>query len=70
MITTTFDMSPVHPGGGPALVSVPALYELVQDQGLTQRLQNLNNMRTTGNFIILVVLPSVDHFQFLSHPPI
>ena len=54
MITTTFDNSPVHPGGGPALVSVPALYELVQDQGLTQSLQNLNNIRTTGNFNIFL----------------
>ena len=73
MITTTFDMPPVHPGGGPALVSLPALYKLVQDQGLTQLLQKLSSaqlFRTTGNFSILIVLQSVDHFPFLSHPPI
>ena len=45
MITTTFDMPPVHPGGGPALVSLPALYKLVQDQGLTQRLQKLSSVQ-------------------------
>ena len=54
MITTTFDMFPVHPGRGPALVSVPTFYELVQDQGLTKRLQKLHNIRTTGNFNIFL----------------
>ena len=54
-------MPPVHPGGGPALVSVPTLYELVQDQRLTQRLQNLNNIRTT-NINILVI---TSHFSVI-----